>query len=133
MKKVLEQAEQLAGSILDSEEFLSMRLAEQAATRDEEATRLIADFIEKRQRVENLLSENNLDQGELASAGDEMEAAQKKMNSHPMIQAMQSARAEFTNMMNQVNTLIRFVVTGETEQPQSGCSGSCDSCSGCGH
>jgi cell fate (sporulation/competence/biofilm development) regulator YlbF (YheA/YmcA/DUF963 family) len=133
MKKVLEHAEQLAGSILDSKEFISMRLAEQAATRDEEATRLIADFIEKRQRVENLLSDNNLDQGELASAGDEMEAAQKKMNDHPMIQAMQSARTEFTNMMNQVNALIRFVVTGESQQPQSGCSGSCDSCSGCEH
>lgn len=133
MKKVLEQAEQLAGSILDSEEFIRMRLAEQAATKDEEATRLIADFIEKRQRVENLLSQNNLDKGELASAGDEMEAAQKKMNDYPMIQTMQSARAEFSNMMSQVNALIRFVVTGETEQPKSGCSGSCDSCSGCEH
>ncbi len=133
MKKVLEQAEQLAGSILDSEEFIRMRIAEQAVTKDEEATRLIADFIEKRQRVENLLSSNNLDKGELSSASDDMDASQKKMNDYPMIKAMQTARADFTNMMNQVNTLIRFVVTGETEQPQSGCSGSCDGCSGCSH
>ena len=131
MKKVLEQAEQLAGSIIDSEEFIRMRLAEQAATKDVEATRLISDFIEKRQRVEKMLSENNLDQGELVTAGDEMEAAQKTMNSNPMIQAMQGARADFTNMMNQVNALIRFVVTGESEEAPSGCSGSCDSCSGC--
>ncbi len=134
MKKVLEQAELLASSILDSDEFIRMRLAEQAVTRDEEATRLIAAFIEKRQRVENLLSQNDLDKGELTSAGDEMEAAQKEMNDYPMIQTMQTARADFTNMMNQVNALIRFVVTGETEQPQSGCSsGSCDGCSGCKH
>lgn len=131
MKKVLEQAEQLASSILDSDAFIRMRLAEQAVTKDEEATRLIADFIEKRRRVENLLSENDLDKGELAAAGDEMEAAQKIMNDHPMIQTMQGARADFTNMMNKVNALIRFVVTGESEQPQSGCSGSCDGCSGC--
>ncbi len=133
MKKVLEQAEQLAGSILDSEEFIRMRLAEQAVTKDEEATRLIADFIEKRQRVERLLSENDLDKGELATAGDEMEAAQKIMNAYPMIQAMQGARADFTSMMNKVNALIRFVVTGEADQPQSGCSGSCDGCNGCQH
>jgi cell fate (sporulation/competence/biofilm development) regulator YlbF (YheA/YmcA/DUF963 family) len=133
MKRVLEQAEQLAESILDSDEFISMRLKEQAVTKDEEATRLIADFIEKRQRVEKLLSDNNLDQGELVTAGDEMDAAQKKMNDCTLIQAMQSARAEFTNMMNKVNALIRFVVTGETEQPQSGCSGSCEGCSGCEH
>jgi cell fate (sporulation/competence/biofilm development) regulator YlbF (YheA/YmcA/DUF963 family) len=133
MKKVLEQAEKLAGSILESDEFIRMRLAEEAVTKDEEATRLIADFIEKRQRVENLLSENNLDQGELTAAGDEMDTAQKKMNACPMIQTMQSARAEFTGMMNKVNALIRFVVTGETEQPKSGCSGSCEGCSGCDH
>lgn len=133
MKKVLEQAEQLAGSILDSDEFIRMRIAEQAVTKDEEATQLIADFIEKRQRVENLLSSNNLDKGELSSASDDMDASQKKMNDYPMIKAMQTARADFTNMMNQVNTLIRFVVTGESEQPQSGCSGSCDGCSGCSH
>jgi cell fate (sporulation/competence/biofilm development) regulator YlbF (YheA/YmcA/DUF963 family) len=133
MKKVLEQAEKLAGSILESDEFIRMRLAEEAVTKDEEATRLIADFIEKRQRVENLLSENNLDQGELTAAGDEMDTAQKKMNACPMIEAMQSARAEFTGMMNKVNALIRFVVTGETEQPKSGCSGSCEGCSGCDH
>ncbi len=131
MKNVLEQAEQLAESILDSDEFIRMRLAEQAVTKDEEASRLISDFIEKRNRVENMLAENNLDKGELTAAGDEMDAAQKKMNNFPMIQAMQSARAEFTNMMNKVNALIRFVVTGETEQPKSGCSGSCEGCSGC--
>ena len=133
MKKVLEQAEKLAASILDSDAFIAMRLAEQAVTKDEGATRLIADFIEKRQQVEKMLSENNLDQGELARAGDEMDAAQKRMNDCPLIEKMQSARAEFTNMMNQVNALIRFVVTGETEQPESGCSGSCDSCGGCNH
>ncbi len=131
MKKVLEKAEHLAGSILNSDEFIRMRLAEEAVDRDEEASRLIADFIGKRQRMEKLLSENNLDRDELVTAGDEMEAAQKIMNDYPMIQTMQTARGEFTDMMNKVNALIRFVVTGETEQPKSGCSGSCDGCSGC--
>ncbi len=133
MKSVLEQAEKLASSILDSNEFINMRLAEDAVTKDAEASRLIANFIEKRQRVADLLAENNLDKGIISQAGDEMEAAQQAMNAYQLIEKMQSARAEFTNMMNKVNTLIRFVVTGEAEQPQSGCSGSCDGCSGCKH
>lgn len=133
MKNVLDQAEKLASSILDSDEFISMRIAEQAVTKDAEATRLIADFIEKRQAVEQMLSENNLDQGALSLAGDAMETAQKTMNANLLIQKMQAARADFTNMMNKVNALIRFVVTGETEQPKSGCSGSCDGCEGCQH
>ena len=130
MKNVLEQAEKLAGSILESEEFITMRLAEDSVTRDAEATRLIADFIEKRQQVQNLLEEKDLSQGKLAAAGEEMESAQKEMNAYPLIEKMQSARAEFTAMMDKVNALIRFVVTGETQQ-DSACSGSCDGCSGC--
>ena len=44
MENVLNHAEQLAESILDSEEFIKMRLAEQAAMRDEAATQLISGF-----------------------------------------------------------------------------------------
>ncbi len=134
MKKVLEQAEKLAESILDSEEFIQMRLAEQAVTTSSEASLLISDFIEKRQKVESILAENDLNHGDLALAGEAMETSEKKMNEEPLIQRMQSARAAFTDMMNNVNQIIRFVVTGETEEQQSGgCSGSCDSCSGCHH
>lgn len=131
MKNVLEQAQKLAGSILESEEFIAMRLAEDAVTRDAEATRLIADFIEKRQQVQTLLEEKDLSQGKLSSAGEEMESAQKEMNGYPLIGKMQSARAEFSAMMDKVNALIRFVVTGETQQNDTGCSGSCEGCSGC--
>ena len=82
MKSVLEQAEKLASSILDSNEFINMRLAEDAVTKDAEASRLIANFIEKRQRVADLLAENNLDKGIISQAGDEMEAAQQAMNAY---------------------------------------------------
>ena len=44
MEKVLNQAEMLAEAILESEEYISMRLAEQAAMRDENATQLIASY-----------------------------------------------------------------------------------------
>ena len=42
MEKVLNQAEMLAEAILESEEYINMRLSEQAAMRDTEATGLIA-------------------------------------------------------------------------------------------
>ena len=49
MEKVLNQAELLAEAILESEEYIAMRLAEQAAMKDEKATQLIAAYTEKRQ------------------------------------------------------------------------------------
>ena len=73
MEKVLNQAELLAEAILESEEYIAMRLAEQAAMKDEKATQLIAAYTEKRQAVENLLADANMDHGALAKAGEELE------------------------------------------------------------
>ena len=73
MEKVLNQAELLAEAILESEEYIAMRLAEQAAMKDEKATQLIAAYTEKRQAVENLPADANMDHGALAKAGEELE------------------------------------------------------------
>ena len=51
MEKVLNQAELLAEAILESEEYIAMRLAEQAAMKDEKATQLSAASPVKRQAV----------------------------------------------------------------------------------
>ena len=132
MENVLNQAEQLAEAILESEEFIRMRLAEQATMRDEEATALIAAYSEKRAAVENMLADSNLDHDKLEDAGTEMETAQQAMNDNALISTMRDANSAFSHMMEQVNKIIKFVITGEQEE-QDGCSGSCDSCGGCHH
>ena len=60
MEKVLNQAEMLAEAILESEEYIAMRLAEQAAMKDEKANQLIMAYTEKRQAVEALLADANI-------------------------------------------------------------------------
>ena len=52
------------------------------------------------------------------------------VNQQPMVRAMQDARSQFTQMMENVNQILRFIITGETEE-SGGCSGSCESCGGC--
>lgn len=49
---------------------------------------------------------------------------------------MRDAQKKYQDMMDNVNRILRLVVTGETEddkggQPTSGCTGNCASCSGC--
>ncbi len=131
MEKVLEQARLLAEAIAESDVYQKMHQCENDAMKDAEATRAIADFVEKRQKVESLLAEGNMDHTALAEASKAMEAAEKKVNEQPKVRAMQEARGEFTQMMNNVNQILRFIITGETED-NSGCSGSCESCGGCG-
>jgi cell fate (sporulation/competence/biofilm development) regulator YlbF (YheA/YmcA/DUF963 family) len=137
MENVLNQAEQLAEAILESEEYVRMRLAEQAAMRDVEAAQLISAYSERRTEVENLLAKSDLKHTDLADAGAKLEEAQKAMEANPMIVAMRGANEAFTAMMKQVNKIIKFVVTGENEDEEEacascgdGCGDGCDTCGG---
>ena len=130
MEKVLNQAEMLAEAILESEEYIAMRLAEQAAMKDEKANLLIAAYTEKRQAVENLLADANMDHGALAKAGEELQKAERAIDACEVLNKMRQTNETFTNMMKKVNSIIRYVVTGEEEQ-EEGCSGSCSTCGGC--
>ena len=131
MISVLDQAQKLAETILESEEYQAVHAAEQAVMKDKDAAEKIAAYMEKRQKVESILANNNLDHSALALAGGELESAEQAMNALELVQAMQKARADFTQMMQNVNQIIRFVVTGETGEEESGCTGSCQGCSGC--
>jgi cell fate (sporulation/competence/biofilm development) regulator YlbF (YheA/YmcA/DUF963 family) len=132
MENVLNQAEQLAEAILESEIYIKMRIAEQAAMRDEEAAGLIAEYSQRRSDVESLLASNDLDHTALTEAGETLEAAEKAVDSNMLIKVMRDTNRAFTDMMQQVNKIIKYVVTGEMEQDE-GCSGSCGSCGGCHH
>lgn len=122
----------MAEAILESEEYIAMRLAEQAAMKDEKATLLIAAYSEKRQNVENLLADANMDHGALAKAGEELENVEHALDENEVITRMRQTNEAFSEMMKKVNAIIKYVVTGESAE-EGGCGGSCEGCSGCGH
>lgn len=132
MHEVMNKAQELAEAILDSDVYTRMHTLELQMNKDEEAAKAVADMIEKRQTVENLLASADMDPDALAKAGEEMEAAENRMNSLPLIREVKKSRKEFSDMMNNVNRILRLVVTGEVEEEtSSGCTGNCSSCGGC--
>ena len=133
MRTVMMKAQELAESILDSEIYQKMKQQENAVRRDPEAAKALGDMIEKRNRVENILSAADMDTNELAEASREMEEAEKRMNENEMIQSLKDCRKDFQTMMDNVNKILRLVITGETEDDTkfSGCGGNCSGCSGC--
>ena len=80
MKDVMMKAQELAETILYSEIYQKMKQQEAAVRRDPEAAAVLGDMIEKRNRVETVLSAADMDPEELAKASEEMEAAEKRMN-----------------------------------------------------
>ena len=133
MREVMMKAQELAEAILDSEIYRKMKDQENAVRRDPEAAKALGDMIEKRQRVENILSAADMDPNELAAASREMEEAEERMNANGMIGTLKEYRKDFQTMMDNVNRILRLVITGETEDENggSGCSGNCSGCNGC--
>jgi len=134
VRNVMMKAQELAEAILDSEVYTRMKQQENDVKRDPEAGIALSDMIEKRSRVENILSSANMDPNELAEASREMEEAEQRMNDNEMIKTLKEYRKDFQTMMDNVNRILRLVITGQTEDENggsSGCSGNCSGCSGC--
>ena len=133
MRNVMMKAQELAEAILDSEVYTRMKQQENDVKRDPGAGAALSDMIEKRSRVESILSSANMDPNELAEASREMEEAEQRMNDNEMIRTLKEYRKDFQTMMDNVNRILRLVITGETEDEngRSSCGGNCSGCSGC--
>ena len=133
MKQVMQKAQELAEAILDSELYQDMKRLEGEVRHDPEATRLMGDMIACRQNVEDILSSTDMDPEQLITAGEEMEKAETRMNENEKIIALRKARKDFQTMMDNVNQILRLVITGTVDDQgaSGGCSGQCDQCGGC--
>ena len=134
MRNVMMKAQELAEAIIDSEIYRKMKQQEIDVKRDPEAAAALSDMIEKRGKVEDILSSANMDANELAEASREMEEAEERMNGNEKIRELKERRKDFQTMMDNVNRILRLVVTGEAEDESRGtaaCGGDCSCCSGC--
>ena len=129
MNKVQECARALGEAIVASEEYKAMQVTESAAMNDPAATEAMTRFMELRTSLNDAMSQPEPDAALIAQLGKEMDDVQQALNNMPSIDAMTTARQDFSAMMNSVNKILEFMITGEVEQ--GGCSGNCSGCSGC--
>ena len=56
------------------------------------------------------------------------------MNANEKVAALKAGRKEFADMMDNVNRILRLVITGEVREDdvKSKCNGDCSECNGCG-
>lgn len=130
MRDVMMKAQALAEAILASETYQKMHALEEQVTKDPEATAAISAYMEKRGEVEKVLHAPDMDPEKLAEAAQILEKVEAEMDACPMVRDMREAQQKFQEMMDNVNRILRLVVTGEVES--SGCTGNCASCGGCG-
>jgi len=139
MSEVFIKTRELAEAIMRSEEYLKMKEAEDVAIQNEEAAAIMAQYMERQQELEAIMMKNDPDVEGMNRLSSEMEALQKKLQETPDIANLTAARNGFTNLINQVNQVLRFTITGEMGDEaddcenagEAGCTGSCATCRGC--
>jgi len=129
MREVMMKAQALAEAIVETGLYQKMQDLEQQVTSDAEAAAAIADFVEKRDAFEALLQNPENGKDDFAAAGQAYAAAQTKLDECELVKQLRQAQQEYNDLMENVNRILRLVVTGEVES--GGCSGNCASCSGC--
>lgn len=132
MDAVFQKTRELGQALIESEAYQQMKAAEDKAARNQEAADTMNHYLELRGQIQEILSRENPDSAVLKKLSDEMDETQEKLNMIDDIIAMTQARSAFSDLINQVNQVLQFIVTGQVNE-EGNCSGSCASCGGsCG-
>jgi len=130
MSKVQDCARALGEAIVASEEYRNMQLCEKAAQSDPAAAEAMGRYMELHAAIDQEMGKSEPDTDLIARCGQEMDEIQQALNLMPSVDAMTTSRQKFSELMNQVNQILEFIITGEVQQ-SGGCSGNCSACGGC--
>ena len=132
MDAVFEKTRELGQALIESEVYQEMKAAEEKAYHNAEAAQTMGKYLELRNQIQDILSRENPDSAVLKRLSDEMDALQEKLNMIDDIVAMTEARNAFQSLINQVNQVLQFMITGRiTQEGAEECTGSCSTCAGC--
>ena len=95
---------------------------------------MIGQFNLKRVDLNNEINKTDKDTARVEALNHEVRELYGKIMARPTMYAYNDAKTELDNLMDFVLQILRGSVNGEdpdTIQQQTGCSGSCSSCSGC--
>ena len=128
---IFEKSRELGELLVASDEYKKVQQAEEAFNDDEFAQKKVAEFNELQQNVQNMMQTPDPDQAAIAAEADRLRNMQAELIEMPSIKAMNDAQTEFSNLLTQVNQVLRFIITGQVDD--GGCGGNCASCGGsCG-
>ena len=131
MNMVFEKTRELGEALMASEEYIAMKAAEDAAMANAEAADLMSRYLENKTKLEDILHSGSPDPDAISELGEAMETLQGQFQNVPDIIEMNRTRQAFDNLINQVNQVLHFIITGEMEEGGEGCTGSCETCPGC--
>lgn len=129
MNEIIEKARELGQMLSESDEFKALKGAEELQLADTEATELMMEYANTRERLSNKMADPSNTEEDFKAIQKEMEDAFHKLMTNANIKRYIEANNSFKTLIDQVNAIIAFYVKGEEQS--GGCSGNCSSCGGC--
>jgi len=127
MAEIFEKARELGEAIIESEEYKALKKAELEQENDPEALELLKNYSELRTKLAAEIQKGDVGEERMAKIREELEEAYEKMTTNDHITAYINAQRLFQAIIDQMNSIISFHITGKMP---GGCSGSCSTCGG---
>lgn len=129
MTKIIEKAHELGLEIAASEEIKNLEAAKAAFDKDEELSKLMAEYETERKLLgeEFSKSTDEIDEIAVANLRARIEELTGIISKNPIYIAFSMAQQAMNKLMADVNAEIKFCITGERDN----CTHDCSTCSGC--
>lgn len=130
MERIIEKATALGEEIRESQAMKNYILKEIEYETNEEAQKITAEYNALRESLAEEAKREDITPMEMIEIRKKMAEKYNEVSSNPVISEYMEAKQQVESILAKVDSIIRYFVTGETEQ-ESGCSGNCGSCGGC--
>lgn len=121
---IMEKTRELGEMIQSSAEMEKVKAAEIAQNEDAEAQKLLQEFNLARMNLVRDMNEGKITKEEAVQKNNENF---DRVGAHGTIAAYIQAKKEFDEMVNQVNSILNYYITGQDPS----CTHDCHTCGGC--
>lgn len=124
MTEIIEKTKELGAMLQQSKQVQRYNAAKAAYEADEEVQKLVKEYNLQRMNMMNA----DGDEARMAELEERIKGIYAQVMASPSMTEMQAAGQGLNELLNQVNGVITFYVTGE--EPSS-CTHDCSTCGGC--
>lgn len=126
--EIFDKARELGEAIVNSNEYKALKLAEARQEQDEEAMALLKEYSDVRRALGEEINKGDVSEERLSEIREAVEEAYEKVTANDLIVDYINAQSSFQAIIDQMNTILSYHITG---QIPGGCGGSCSTCGGC--
>ena len=123
--EIFEKVRELGEMIQQSDEMKRMKDMELKHENDEEAKALMKEFNLNRMNLARDMQNNKISREEAVRRNDE--AFNEMCEKSPVIKELVEAKKNFDGMVNQINQILNYYITGADPS----CTHDCSTCGGC--